>query len=303
MIVFSCSKDIDEHFPGYLDIDGECEIQSVFTDEEAKHILVSDPIQKKLLAEFKPKKISSAQYEHKGIKIIMTIARFSNADDGYGYYSGLVRFAREKWHEDSAEIAYKSPYTAGVKGEYAAWIFSPTNPMNYFSFYPEEISKVLKRFSPDAEKSYHYRILPEENRVVNSAFYVRDRSVKGIPVNSGYAAVYQAGRERCEAYIEISSDEMGLMQRHKFIIDNFLKKRFEVKRLDFSAGGPGSGVYWRDGGVYNVLYRYRWVSIYMIDLPDLKYSRQLLRAMYNRMARIRSEVIPDKPRSVFREQD
>lgn len=298
-----CSNKLEKYLPANLDSAGSAVFISAHSENEALKILNKDFNLNRLLAEFKPNAVSAAQYNLSGIIIVMAIARFESADDSWGFYSWLTRFGRERTLMGDTEISYAHPYTAGVKGRYAVWFYTPANPGNYFAFYPDQIYSALKNFGADEKRSYHYKILPDENRVINSEFYVKNRDAGGLPVSSAYGAAYQAGRLRSTMYIEVEATEGAMAQRHDFFIKSFLSKKFQVSRYTLAAGGPGAGIFWRDGDSYSVLYRYRWVSIYITDLGDLKYSQQFIRAAYKKMFTVRKEIITDKPRRAIREND
>jgi hypothetical protein len=79
---------------------------------------------------------------------------------------------------------------------------------------------------------------------------------------------------------------------------------YTLQNYVYASGGPGTGFYWVDDGKFNLLYRYKWVSVYMTGLPDMRYSQQILRGIYSKMVEYRRDTAKDAPkRKIFREQE
>jgi hypothetical protein len=302
-----CSNSFKNLFPEYLEntsADGAGARENHLRGGEAEALLKNDSVLKPLIIEFKPVKTEAALYKYNGITIIMAIASFESADDAFGFFSWITIQGRELLEGDQLTITTKLPFTAGLRGKHVALFYSPSNPGNYFAFYRDHLFSALKNFPNEDNLQFHSRFLPEANMVLGSRFYVREREVNGVPVASAHGAVYQTGRERSMVFIEKGTSEQAVIEQHTFIAAQFLVPVYTLQNYVYASGGPGTGFYWVDDGKFNLLYRYKWVSVYMTGLPDMRYSQQILRGIYSKMVEYRRDTAKDAPkRKIFREQE
>jgi hypothetical protein len=291
----SCSGQMDAMLPKSLDSKGAARLVSTMHDETAASLFSDDAIIKEALTEFKPQGVSAGVYNYGGIIIRLGLARCVSSDDAFGIYSALSAMPRERWEYKKGEMSYRSPYFTGYNGEYVFWTCSPTNPMTYASFYREHGERLLDEFDRISQKpgcSYHWKILPAENRYADSIFFVRSRNVQGIDIENAYAATYQVKKNIARIYIQNSG------------LDDTAEKQFlkQVKKLQAAGkkpkeyiplpGAPVSAVKWKEQGGEWSLLQYRWLIILLTDMPSHMFCDNFIKIMFNNMMKIRNEVMP-----------
>lgn len=297
LLHLSCSVDIHDCIPEYLSIDEKAPLTDKYEGDSALKIFTEDQKLRALISDFKPVEISAGSYEYYGITIRLGIARFVNADEAYGVYSGLTAMPRKRWEKNGGEISYKNPYTAGFKGVYAFWFYSPTHPGNYFEFYETAGEQLLNdlwinRRVKINSCSYLYRLLPEQNRYRESVVYIKSEKAVGLTIENAYTAAYQSGRNKAAIYIEGFETEGGA--KEKFNEHALALKNAGLNTKQFPAvfaGSPGHAVYARLKYGYAVVYQYRWL-IFVIDNADsLNSAEKFIRNIYLNMQDMKSEIV------------
>jgi hypothetical protein len=295
-VLFSCSGKMDALIPQTLDEKGEAKLEKKLHDEQAAVLFRQDPIVQSAIIEFNPKGISAGVYNFGGIIINLGLARCESADDAYGIYSALTAMPRERWEYKRGEMSYRSPYFAGYNGEYVFWITSPTNPMTYASFYRTHGEKMLAEF--DSVRvlpgcTYHWKILPVENRFADSMFYIRSRTIGGIDVVNAYGATYQAQASLARIYVTKMDSEQDAKLRYGNIVTQKLKKKNPTEFIPIP-GTPLKACHWREKGGVWILCQYRWMMFLITDMPSVDYTVNFIRIMFNNMMKVRTEAIPKK---------
>ena len=292
----TCSVNLESSIPQYLDEKHEAGLKEKFVGKAAFELFYKDKSLNELIREFAPVDISAGIYNYGGIIIFLGIARFNDQDEAFGVYSGLTSMPRERWSSSKGELSYKNPYFAGQLGRYAFWFYSPTNPGTYTHFYKIYGDALLEKLNigTDAALSYHWKLLPEENRFRDSVFYIRARDMHGIRINNAYGAVYQAGRNKGYIYIEKHYTEKNAELRMEDLRDSLTDSGQVIQKFPSLPGGPAGAISWTEGGSINVIYRYRWMTFILIGMPDKGFAENFIRNIYKNMIRIRSEVVPAK---------
>jgi hypothetical protein len=207
----ACSRALSDLLPENMGDNGTAALDLKTDEASARKNIDRDPAQKTLLDELKPESIGCAVYTYSGKTIVAALARFRNADDAYGMYTGLTVHP-EKYREDAGgEIAYKAPYLSGRKGAFAFWFYSPGNSTDPFPFINEEARRLIRKLPRKATEtkcSYHLKLLPAENRYAGSIFYIRSRAINGIRIANSYGAEYVIGSNKSRIFIEKHDSEI-----------------------------------------------------------------------------------------------
>ena len=293
----SCTGRMDRLLPKSLDEKGEAKLLRTSHDEQAMAVFSKDFMIRDALAEFKPVGITLGEYNYGGILINVGLARCRSADEAYGIYSALTAMPRERWEFKRGEMSYKSPYVAGYAGEYVFWTYSPTNPMTYAAFYRTHGERILTEFEKIRTKpgcSYHWKILPAENRFADSIIYIKSRNVNGLDIANAYAATYQVQTNRARIYVQ------------KFGSDNEARSRFSGQAADLKQegkkleeffpvpGAPVRAVRWKEQGGEWALLQYRWMVMLVSDMPSHNFTINFTRIMFTNMLKVRNEAMPVK---------
>lgn len=296
IFITGCSVDLNNLIINYLGEKGEAVLQKKVMNRATKELFLENESLNRLLSEFKSSNICAGVYDYSGIKIYLGIAKFSNADQAYGVYSGLTCIPRERWEYMEGEISYKKPFISGWNGIYAFWFYSPTNPDNYFSFYKTYGEELLTEFRRDFNtkqhsRSYHWKLLPIENRHKNSLFYFKARTLHGLDLINTYSAKYHAGRNVAQIYIEKMDSEDNADNKFKSYISFLKRNAKDLQPFSVMIAGPGNGVYWKDHNSFQIIYKYRWLIFMVNEVPNLKFARNFIRNIYKNMMKIRDEVL------------
>ena len=278
---------------------GEARLARVCEGDEAIRLFARDAALSAFLSEFKPRAIRGGVYDYGGITIHLGIARLSSCDDAYGVYSGLTAMPRERWPSAAGEISYRPPYAAGQAGEYAFWFTSPTNPQTYASFYRTHGEAILAALAGRTSKepcSYHWKILPEENRYADSIVYIKSREENGVRIYHAYAATYQAKRNLARIYVMRYNSEIDA-------IDRYSREKARVASsgaspADFMPmpGTPMQSFLWAAESGLQVFCQYRWICLYLHNMPDRTYAASFVRAAFKNMSLIRDEALSQATR-------
>jgi len=293
--LMSCSGRMDVLIPDILGENGEARLQKRLKKDEATALFNRDPNLLLILNEFMPLGVNAGTYDARGIMVNLGLARCAGADDAYGIYSGLTAGPRDRWRTPHGEMSYKSPYFAGCSGEYVFWFYSPSNPMSYFDFYKKHGEKILAEFVKIRKAnnmSYHSRILPVENRYVDSMFYVKSRMVKNLLVTNAYAATYQIKMKEATMYVmKFESPEEAEKRTAEYV---HILVNNNIIPVDFMPmpGSPTKAYYWDEKSGVSILCQYRWLVLYLANMSDNEYAKSFIQIMFRNMAKIRNEVMP-----------
>ncbi len=297
IVIVSCSGQMGKIFPPSLDDKGAARMNRVHHDDKALALVNRDALLQSVMAEFKPRGISAGEYDYGGIQIILGMARCQNTDDTYGIYSALTAMPRERWEYKRGEMSYRSPYFAGYNGEYVFWITSPTNPMTYAAFYRQHGEKILDLYEKLRTRpgcSYHWKILPAENRFADSVIYIRSRVIGGIDVVNAYGATYQAQANVAHIYAQKLDSEQEAKRRYGNIVTQLAKMNKTLTGFIPIPGTPLKACHWQEKGSVSVLCQYRWLMFLLVDMPSVDYSVNFIRIMFNNMMKVREEAMPAK---------
>jgi hypothetical protein len=292
--LLSCSGIEDRLFPKSLDGKGEVKLMGTFSDAGARALFDGEPAINAALNEFSPGGISAAEYNYGGIRIYLGMARCSSTDDAFGIYSALTAMPRDRWTFGRGEMSYRSPYVSGYNGEYVFWFYSPSNPMTYTGYYKQHGEKMLAEFenlrrAPDS--SYHWKILPLENRYADSIFYVRSRFINGVEVTNAYAATFQMQSNVSKIYVMKLASERDAADRFKN-----QKKHLEAENKILTSfvpmpGAPNEAIHWQEKGGTWVLCRYRWMMFLFQDMSGMEATNNFIRILFKYMAKTRAEAL------------
>ncbi len=297
LILFSagCSGPLKAFLPDSIGEGQPALLRERLNDDAARDLFSGDDMIRDALYEFLPEGISAGVYDYGGIMIQLGLARFSNADDACGLYSALAAMPRERWKYGSGEMSYRPPYFAGRAGEYVFWFVSPSNPPTYASFYRshgETIIAGLERLIRRPERSYQWKILPEENRFSDSLFYVKSRRVMGMNLSNAYAATYQAGLHTARIYVERYESDEGAARAYGTRLSALERSKRACEPFIPMPGAPLHACHWREPSGDQALCRYRWLIFFLNDMPDLRQTNAFVRSMFANMMKIREEVVP-----------
>ncbi|MBN2160458.1 MAG: hypothetical protein JW807_13775 [Spirochaetes bacterium] len=297
VFVTSCSGQLDRLLPEILDPKGEARLQKRYHDEEARSLFLNDPVLGPALREFNPGGISAGVYDFGGITIHLGMARCSSADDAYGIYSALTARPRERWEFQRGELSYKSPYVAGYTGEYVFWTYSPSNPMTYAAFYRSHGERILSEFEKLRTMpgcSYHWKILPPENRYADSFFYIKSRNVQGIDLINTYGATYQVKQNIATMYVSnLGTDKKAAAWYSKQIAELKSAGKDVVDYIPMP-GGHVRACRWKEAGGVWILCQYRWIILFLQDMPSVEMGTNFIRMMFVNMTKVRNEAVPPK---------
>ncbi len=296
-LITSCSGQLDRLLPKHLDDKGEAKLVRASHDEQAMAVFSKDAALRDALAEFKPAGISAGEYNFGGILINLGLARCSSADDAYGIYSALTAMPRERWEFKRGEMSYKSPYFAGYTGEYAFWFYSPSNPMTYASFYRTHGERILTEFEKTRTMpgcSYHWKILPAENRYADSIIYIKSRSVNGLNVSNAYAATYQVQKNLAHIYVQKFGSDEEAHARYSGQASDLKQAGKKLEEFIPVPGAPVRAVRWKEQGGEWALLQYRWLVMLVSDMPSQNFTTNLIRIMFTNMLKVRNEAMPAK---------
>ncbi|MBN1495850.1 MAG: hypothetical protein JXA07_03720 [Spirochaetes bacterium] len=293
-IILSCSGQMDAMLPKSLDEKGDIRLVKRYDEAEARRLFDRDPAINAVLNEFSPAAISAGAYKYRGIKIHLGMARCTSTDDAFGIYSALTAMPRDRWIYGKGEMSYRPPYVSGYNGEFVFWIYSPTNPSTYTVHYKLHGERMLAEFekasrAPDA--SYHWKILPEENRYADSLFFIRDRIVNGVEVKNAYGATYQMQYNVAKIYamrFGSPTDAAVMCHAQKRRLGKEGKK---LVRFVPVPGAPIDAVYWKETGGTWALCQYRWMVFLFQDMPTLESTNNFTRLIFRYMMKIRKEVV------------
>lgn len=273
---------------------GEARLVRVYEGDEATRLLGADQTLSAALSEFKPRAIRGGVYNYGGITIHLGIARLASCDEAYGVYSALTAMPRERWPYAAGEISYRSPYLAGQAGDYAFWFTSPTNPQTYASFYRTHGEAILAALAGKTSKkpcSYHWKILPEENRYADSVVYIKSREENGVRIYHAYAAAYQAKRNLARIYVMRYDSEIDALDRYSREKARLASSGASPADFTPMPGTPMQSFVWTTGSGVDVFCQYRWICIYIHDMPDKAYAASFVRAAFKNMSLIRDEAL------------
>jgi len=300
ILLTSCSGQLDRLLPKSLDEKGEAKLVRTSHDEQAMAIFNKDANVRDALTEFKPVGVSAGEYNYGGIFINMGLARCQSADDAYGIYSALTAMPRERWEFKRGEISYRSPYFAGYTGEYVFWIYSPTNPMTYAAFYRRHGERILAEFEKTRTKpgcSYHWKILPMENRYADSIVYIKSRNIGNVDITNAYAATYQVRTNIAHIYVQKFGSDKEAGSRYSSQVADLKSSRKSLDMFIPMAGAPARACRWQEpGGSTSILLHYRWLILFLQDMPSKDAGTNFIRIMFNNMLKIRNEAMPSKVR-------
>jgi len=288
---------MDSLIPKSLDGKGAAKLEKTFHDGEAIALFDKDPLLQSALAEFGQKGISAGTYDYGGILIYLGLARCENADDAYGIYSALTSRPRERWEYGRGEMSYRSPYLSGCSGEMVFWIFSPTNPMTYADFYRRHGEGILAEFEKIRSKpgcSYHWKILPSENRFSDSIVYVKSRNIGDMEVVNAYGAAYQAKTNMAGIYVQKFDSEDEAKQRYSRHVAALAASNKTLTGFVPVPGPPLRACHWQGKCGVWILCQYRWMLFLLTDMPSVDYATNFIRIMFNNMLKVRNEAVPSK---------
>jgi hypothetical protein len=298
LILFtSCSGQLDTLMPKSLDSKGEAKLVSIMHDEAALSLFNDDALIKGALAEFNPTGVSAGVYDYGGIIIRLGLARCGSTDDAYGIYTALIAMPRERWEFKRGEISYKSPYVAGYTGEYVYWVYSPSNPMNYAAFYRSHGERILAEFEKIRKKpecSYHWKILPAENRYADSIFYIKSRNVQGIDLINAYGATYQVKTNVAHMYVLKMGDDKEAEYRYAKQVAELKSAGKDITGFIPMVGAAARACRWKEPGGIWTLCQYRWLILFLQDMPSPDAGTNFIRIMFNNMMKVRNEAMPKK---------
>ena len=297
LIILSCSGQLDRLLPKHLDDKGEAKLVRTSHDEQAMAVFSKDAMLRDALAEFRPTGITAGEYNYGGILINLGLARCRSADEAYGIYSALTAMPRERWEFKRGEMSYRSPYFAGYTGEYVFWTYSPTNPMTYAAFYRQHGERILTEFEKTRTMpgcSYHWKILPAENRYTDSIFYIKSRNINGLDIADAYAATYQVQTNLAHIYVQKFGSDREAQSRYSsqaLILKQAGKKLEEFIPVP---GAPVRAIRWKEQGGEWALIQYRWLVMILSDMPSQNFTTNFIRIMFNNMLKVRNEAMPVK---------
>ncbi|MDY6935607.1 MAG: hypothetical protein SVZ03_15460 [Spirochaetota bacterium] len=297
IIGIGCSADLEDFIPNSLGEKKEAILQKRIKGNMSRELFNKNKILNKLLTEFSPSQISGGIYNYSGIIIYFGVAKYANADEGYGVYSGLTAIPRERWEYNDGEISYKAPFVAGWKGIYAFWFYSSTNPTTYSSFYRNYGEELLERIkishnSKISNRAYHHNLLPLENRYKNSIFYTKSRIIYGIDFENAYGATYQLGRNAAQVYIGKFDSEDAAKSKLLGWIDLLKNRSKKPQPFTIMIGSPEKAFYWEENSGTQAICQYRWMIFLINDLPHLTFAENIIRNIYRNIQSNRDEILP-----------
>ena len=293
----SCSGQLDRLLPKRLDDKGEAKLVRTSHDEQAMAVFSKDAMLRDALAEFKPNGISAGEYNFGGILINLGLARCQSADEAYGIYSALTAMPRDRWEFKRGEMSYRSPYFAGYTGEYVFWTYSPTNPMTYASFYRTHGERILAEFEKTRTMpgcSYHWKILPAENRYADSIIYIKSRNVDGLNVSNAYAATYQVQKNLAHIYVQKFGSDKEAESRYNNQASILKQAGNKLEEFIPVPGAPVRAIRWKEKGGEWSLLQYRWLVMLITEIPSRNFTTNFIRIMFNNMLKVRNEAMPGK---------
>jgi hypothetical protein len=298
ILLTSCSGQMDRLLPKSLDGKGEAKLVRTCHDEQAMAIFSTDAQLRDTLAEFKPAGISAGEYNYGGILINLGLARCRSTDEAYGIYSALTAMPRERWEFRNGEMSYKSPYFAGYTGEYVFWTYSPTNPMTYAAFYRQHGERILTEFEKTRTKpgcSYHWKILPIENRYADSIIYIKSRNIQGVDISNAYAATYQVQTNLAHIYVEKFGSDKEADSRFSNQVGGLKSSGRAPVMFIPMPGAPVKACRWQEpGGGASILCQYRWMIFFFQNVPSQDAGTNFIRIMFKNMMKVRNEAMPGK---------
>jgi hypothetical protein len=297
MLTTSCSGQLDRLLPKHLDDRGEAKLVRTSHDARAMALFSTDASIREALAEFKPAGISAGEYNFGGILINLGLARCNSADEAYGIYSALTAMPRERWEFKRGEMSYKPPYFAGYSGEYVFWTYSPTNPMTYAAFYRSHGERILTEFEKTRTMpgcSYHWKILPAENRYADSIYYVKSRNINGLDIFNAYAATYQVQKNLAHIYVQKFGSDKEAESRYSGQASILKQAGKKLEEFIPVPGAPVRAIRWKEQGGEWTLLQYRWLVMLVSDMPSQNFTTNLIRIMFTNMLKVRNEAMPAK---------
>ena len=306
----SCSSNVEKYLPDNLDGKGKAIVKERMSGNSALKQFFKNEKLKSLLSEFRADNMACAIYKYKGIKIIFGIGKFSNPNNAFGVYSVLTSEPRKRWKYKDGQLSYKMPFFSGWIGRYAFWIYSPSNPTNYFHFYKTHGEKLFAQLPYNEQRDRpmeHWRILPDQGRYRNSEIYIYSRKVNKLTLQNCYGALYQLGDNKSYIFIATYPSSKKARQAydsHKRILQS---KNIKTKKFYYTGTRKWNGFFWEEKKPEiklqakvksksknisnNIVYRYRWFIIYVFDTPEQLFARKSIRSILFKMTRVRKKKI------------
>lgn len=289
----SCSNSLTVHMPDALPGEENAVLQKKTRAAQALDLFRDDKIITGLLNEFIPAEISAGIYRYRGMTVYLGIGMFNNADDAYGVYTGLSAYPRKRWNSNDGELSFKSPYFTGIKGRYAFWFYSSPNPGNYFKFYEDYGEKFMRELSVSlADKinnlSYFIKLLPVQNRYMDSTVFIRSRKTGSLELTGAYGASYQAGNNIAHIFIEgFNTEDYARTKYQEYQVTRVAN---DIKVRTFPPviiGNPSRAFSYKSDSGFCVIYNYRRLIFIISEIPDLKYANQFIRNIYANMQNLK----------------